>query len=127
MDAVYSEALLERFLSPKWAGDVELPTAVVTEGNPACGDVVQLAIRVNDGAITEARFRTLGCAIAIASSDCICDLIEGGTISAAEVVDIADLGSMLGGIPEERSSCAQAALAALRSAVRRLRTDAQVR
>lgn len=124
---MYSEQLLERFLSPNWVGDVEFPSAVVTEGNPACGDVVQLSIRLEDGVISEARFRTLGCAIAIAASDTICDLIEGATLSAAEMVDASDLDELLGGIPEERSSCAQAALAALRSVVRSLRSEAQVR
>lgn len=115
---MYSPELLQRFLEPKWVGDVASPTAVVTEGNPACGDVVQLSIGVTDGVITEARFRTLGCAIAIAASDVVCSLLDGKTLSGAGVIDSEEVASVLGGIPEERSSCAQAALSALRSVLR---------
>src|SRR5439155_23257879 len=73
-DSVYSAQLLDRFYHPRWVGNLAAPSASATEGNPTCGDVVQIEIQVTDGMISVARFRTLGCAIAIAASDALCDL-----------------------------------------------------
>lgn len=123
---MYSPELLQRFLEPKWVGDVASPAAVVTEGNPACGDVVQLSIEIIDGVITEARFRTLGCAVAISASDAVCSILEGKTLSAAAFIDTGDVASVLGGIPDERLSCAGAALAAVRSVLREAQSTVEI-
>lgn len=118
---MYSDLLLERFHNPKWVGDLPAPAAVGLEGNPVCGDVVQIGLEVSDGVISEARFRTLGCAVAIAASDAVCDLITGGSLTAAEVLDTGTLVAALGGIPEERISCISPPLAALRAALDQVR------
>lgn len=120
---MHSDQLLRRFTDPAWVGDLERPSVVVTEGNPTCGDVVQIGLEVADGLITEARFRTLGCAVAIAASDAICELTRGRTLTGAEVLDFDEVERALGGIPEERLSCATAPLSAFRSAIRQLRAQ----
>ncbi len=114
---MYSAQLLDRFYHPRWVGNLEAPSASATEGNPTCGDVVQIEIQVTDGMISVARFRTLGCAVAIAACDAVCDLATGQTITAAKFLHVDEVISELGGIPPKRESCAAAPLAALRSAL----------
>ena len=114
---MYSQRLLERFHDPVWAGDLEAPTSVATAGNPTCGDVVQIGVEVDGGVIRQARFRTLGCAIAIATSDALCDLVAGMPVYEALLLTTDDLATALGGIPEDRAACVSGPLAALRSAL----------
>jgi nitrogen fixation NifU-like protein len=115
---VYSQRLLQRFHDPVWAGDLDAPTSVATAGNRTCGDVVQIAVEVADGIVLRARFRTLGCAIAIAASDAVCDLVAGMPVYEALLLSTGDVVAALEGIPDDRSPCASGALAALRSALR---------
>jgi nitrogen fixation NifU-like protein len=117
---VYSERLLQRFHDPVWAGDLAAPTSIATAGNPTCGDVVQIGVEVLDGCVVQARFRTLGCAIAIAASDAVCDLVAGMPVYEALLLTTGDVAAALEGIPEDRSPCASGALAALRAALRGL-------
>lgn len=117
---MYSERLLQRFHDPVWAGDLAAPTSIATAGNPICGDVVQIGVEVLDGCVVQARFRTLGCAIAIAASDAVCDLVAGMPVYEALLLTTGDVAAALEGIPEDRSPCASGALAALRAALRGL-------
>lgn len=119
---MYSQRLLERFHSATRAGDLSAPSGVALKGNPTCGDVVQIGIEVSDdGWITDARFRTLGCAVAIAASDAVCDLVVGRTMAAAAVLGPDEIAEALGGIPQQRAGCAAAPVEALRSALYRIR------
>lgn len=115
---MFSVALLERFYDPRFVGDVDVPSATATEGNPTCGDVVRISLEVVDGAIRSARFRTLGCAVAIAASDAVCELVAGQTPVAAGYLHLDEVIAALGGIPAGREPCASAPLAALRAACR---------
>jgi nitrogen fixation NifU-like protein len=117
---VYSAQLLDRFYHPRWVGDLAAPSATATEGQPTCGDVVQIGLAVRDGAIASARFRTLGCAVAIAASDVICELVTGQSVAAAQFLHLDEVIAALGGIPPRRESCAAAPLTAMRSALQRL-------
>lgn len=119
---MYSDALLGRFLDPSHAGDLDAPDGTGKAGNATCGDVVHLALKAVDGRISEARFRTQGCATAIAASDALCELVIGTSVTAAEVLDSDALAATLGGIPEDRSNCATIALEALRSALEEIRS-----
>lgn len=114
---MYSEALLSRFLAPTRVGDIASPDGLGVEGNVTCGDVVHIAIKLNDGLIRSARFRVQGCATAIAAADACCELVEGGTITSAQSLEVGELSSLLGGIPPDRVSCAWICLGALRSAL----------
>ena len=114
---MYSAQVLDRFYHPRCVGNLAAPSASAVEGNPTCGDVVQIDVQVVDGIITVARFRTLGCAIAIAASDALCDLATGQTVTAAKFLHVDEVIAALGGIPAKRESCAAAPLAALRSAL----------
>lgn len=116
---MYSDVLLERFHSPSRAGDLEASTAKGKQGNPTCGDVVEISLRTKDGLIEEARFRALGCAIAIAASDLICEIVEGMPGTSAQVIDLEEISDRLGGVPERRWQCIAAPLAALQDALLR--------
>jgi len=117
---VFSARLLDRFYEPAHVGDLDAPTATATAGNPTCGDVVRLAVEVAGGAIVGARFRTLGCAVAIAASDAVCELVAGQSPMAAQFLHLGEVVAALDGIPEGRESCASAPLAALRAVLRAL-------
>ncbi|MGH2708221.1 MAG: iron-sulfur cluster assembly scaffold protein [Actinomycetota bacterium] len=117
---MYSRQLLERFHAPRWVGDLAAPSAVGTEGDPTCGDVIEIAIEVTDEVIRAARFRTFGCVVAIAASDAICEVITGLSLTGARMLGADEIHAVLGGVPEDRISCVVAPLAALRSALARL-------
>ncbi|GAC1363170.1 MAG: Fe-S cluster assembly scaffold protein NifU [Actinomycetota bacterium] len=117
---MFSERLLDHFYRPKWAGDLDSPSATATEGHAPCGDVVQIDIQVADGVVAAARFRTLGCAVAIAASDALCELVAGQSVTAAQFLHLDEVIAALDGIPPKRESCAGAPVAALRSALRHL-------
>lgn len=120
---MYSQRLLDHFHDPAWAGDLVAPTSVATAGNATCGDVVQIGVQVEAGVIVQARFRTLGCAIAIAASDALCDLVAGTSVYEAALLTTDDIAAALEGIPEDRTPCASGPLAALRAALRGLPGD----
>lgn len=122
---MYSDTLRQRFLSPAFAGDVDEPDGFGKEGNITCGDVVAIEIKVTDGVIAGARFRAQGCATAIAVADAVCQLVEGGSITAASVLDVQRVSAVLDGIPPTRLGCATIVLDALRHAIDDARDDGQ--
>ena len=134
---MFSAELLERFYHPRWVGtgaaagdggvadhaDGGRVWASATAGQPTCGDVVQIDVELVGGRIRSARFRTLGCAVAIAASDAVCELAGGQTPTAARYLHLDEVTAALGGIPPNRESCASAPLAALRAALRTLEAE----
>ena len=119
---MYSDQLMARFLHPSYIGDVEEADAVGVEGNITCGDVVHLSLKVQDGIIAEARFRSQGCATAIAAADVCCELAKGATMTAAEMLELSEITAALGGVPTEREGCAAIGLGALSSALEQIRS-----
>lgn len=119
---VYSDKLLARFFNPTYSGDVEGPDGLGIEGNITCGDAVQVSLKMQDGIICQARFRTQGCATAIAAADATCELATGLSVTAASTLGLSSLAALLGGVPEERANCAALALEALRAALKQVRS-----
>lgn len=115
---MFSEPLLDRFFHPRHVGDLAAPSASATEGNPICGDVVHIDLEVTGGTVAAARFRTLGCAVAIAASEAVCELVAGQPVAVAQFLHLNEIVAALGGIPPKRESCAEAPLAAFRAALR---------
>ena len=115
----YGPAVLDHFQNPRNPGMLEHPDLVGEAGNPVCGDRMRLYLRVADGRVTEARFQTFGCSVAIAASSVLTELVIGkslpelGRITNREIVDA------LGGLPEPKVNCSVLAEAALRSALSR--------
>jgi len=101
----YSPTVLDHFHNPRNLGDVDAPDAVAEVENPACGDRTRLSVRISDGRIAEARFRTEGCPAAIAASSITTELIRGRTLEEAAALRDTDVVAALGGLPRNKMHC----------------------
>ena len=119
----YGAGAVEHFTSPRNVGAVDLPDGTGSDANPSCGDRTIITIRVADGRVGEARFRTFGCTAAIASASALTELATGRTLGDAAALEPLDVLRALGGLPERKEACALMAVGALRAAV----LDARVR
>lgn len=116
-DTGYSETLLDHFEHPRNAGDLPDPDAFGRAGNPACGDVLELSLRIRDGRIQEARFRASGCSAAIASSSITTVMLRGRTLEEAAAITNRQVADALGGLPPARMHCSVLAEDAIRAAL----------
>ena len=114
---MYSKKVMEHFLNPKNMGKIEKPDGVGVAGNPVCGDVLTLYIKVRDGRIVDIKFQTLGCAAAIATSSMITELAKGKTIEEAMRITREDVADELGGLPPVKMHCSNLAAEALHKAI----------
>ena len=113
----YSEKTLKRFKNPEFAGEIENPDAVGQEGNPRCGDVMKIFLKVKNNVITDIKFKTYGCVAAIASSDMMCELAKGKTIDEALKIKAEDIVNGLGKMPPIKYHCSILGTEALRKAI----------
>ena len=96
----YSKTVMDRFQNPRNAGGMHGANAIGQVGNPACGDIMKMYLKINDdGVIENAKFKTFGCCAAIASTDIACDLIKGKTIEEALKVSNKDVLEIMGDLP----------------------------
>ena len=114
---MYSKEVLNRFTNPKNVGLIKGANGVGNVGNASCGDIIRVYIKVEDGKITDAKFKTFGCAAAIASSDVAMDLIKNKTIDEALKVTNNDVMAELGELPEQKIHCSMMAQEAIAAAV----------
>jgi nitrogen fixation protein NifU and related proteins len=112
---MYSAAVLDHFKNPRNAGDLPDATATVEVSNPVCGDILRLAVRVEDGRIADARFKTQGCVTAIACSSLLTELIRGKSLDEARHITPSQISDALGGLPPATMHGAQLACDALES------------
>lgn len=110
---MYSAAVLDHFKNPRNAGDLPNATAVVEATNPACGDVLRLAVRVENRQITEARFKAQGCVTAVACASLLTEMIAGKTLSETRAINAPQISDALGGLPQATFHGAQLAADAL--------------
>lgn len=110
---MYSAAVLDHFKNPRNAGDLDNATAVVEVSNPACGDILQLSARVEDGRIVDVRFKTQGCVTSIACASQLTEMLCGKTLQEAGQLTPAQISDALGGLPPATMHGAQLALDAL--------------
>ena len=114
---MYSKEVLNRFTNPKNVGLIKGASGVGTVGNATCGDIIKVYIKVEDDKISDAKFKTFGCAAAIASSDVAMDLIKGKSIDEALKVSNNDVMQELGELPEQKIHCSMMAQEAISAAV----------
>lgn len=119
---MYNETVMDHFQNPRNTGDMPAPDGVGSVGNPACGDVMKIFIRVADGRIAEVTYQTFGCAAAIACSSMASELIKGKTVEEAGALTRDDVALALGGLPERKMACSNLAPDAIRAAIEDFRS-----
>jgi nitrogen fixation NifU-like protein len=112
---------MDHFMHPRNMGEIEDATAIGEVGNPACGDVMKLYLKIEDGRITDAKFKTFGCGAAIASSSITTELIKGKTVEEALQLTNEAVAEALGGLPPAKQHCSVLAEDALRVAIENYR------
>lgn len=117
--ALYSEKVMEHFRNPKNVGVIENPDGVGEVGNPVCGDIMKIYLKINkDQIIEDVRFETFGCASAIASSSMATELIMGKPVSEALTLTNKAVAEALDGLPAHKLHCSVLAEEAIKKAVK---------
>ena len=114
---MYSEKVLDHFQNPRNVGEIENPDGVGQAGNPKCGDIMKIYLRVEDDIITDIKFKTFGCGAAIATSSMITELVKGKTLDEALQVSNKTVVEALGGLPPVKMHCSVLAEQAVRGAI----------
>lgn len=117
---MYSPQLLDHFQNPRNAGELPDADATVDLENPACGDMLRLTLKVNDGRITQANFKAKGCVAAIACASALTELLAGASLADAANLDREDVSQAVGGLPQASTHAAQLAMDALAAALRQI-------
>ena len=114
---MYNEKVMEVFKNPQHMGEVENYNAIGTVGNETCGDIMQITMRIENGIIVDAKFKTFGCAAAVASSSTATGMIIGKTIDEALKITNKDVITELEGLPPQKIHCSVLAEDAIRLAI----------
>jgi nitrogen fixation NifU-like protein len=114
---MYSEKVMEHFQNPRNVGEIEDADGVGEIGNPVCGDIMKLYIKVKDNRILDAKFQTFGCGAAIATSSMVTELVKGKTLEEAEKISRDTVAEALDGLPPIKMHCSNLAADALHKAI----------
>lgn len=114
---MYSEKVMEHFRHPRNVGEMENPDGTGRVGNPVCGDIMELYIKVKDGMIVDAKFQTFGCGAAIATSSMVTELVKGKTLEEALKISNKTVAEALDGLPANKLHCSVLAEEALQAAI----------
>lgn len=113
----YSEKVMDHFRNPRNVGEIPDASGIGNVGNPVCGDIMRLFIKVDNGVITDAKFMTFGCGAAIATSSMVTELVKGKTVEEALRISNRAVAEALGGLPKIKMHCSMLAEQALKSAI----------
>jgi nitrogen fixation NifU-like protein len=114
---MYTEKVMEHFKNPRNVGEIPDADGVGTVGNPVCGDLMTIYIKVKDNRLTDIKFKTFGCGSAIATSSMITELAKGRTLEEAMKITRANVADSLGGLPPVKMHCSNLAADALHAAI----------
>lgn len=120
---MYSDKVIEHFKHPHNQGVIEDADAVGQEGNPICGDVMKIYLKIDNGKVADIKFETLGCAAAIAVSSALTDLAKGLTLDQALAITKDQVVDDLGGLPAPKVHCSMLGVEALKQAINNYRSE----
>ena len=127
MKGMYTKKTMNLFLHPHNMGTMKNPDAVGEAGNPICGDLMKIYIKVKDNKIKDIKFETLGCAAAIATSSIITDIVKGKSLEQAEKITGKDVVKGLGKLPPIKVHCSVLAEEALKNAIKNYRKKHKIK
>ena len=113
----YSEKVMDHFMNPRNVGEIEGADGVGEVGNPACGDMMRLYLKIDGGKVVDAKFRTFGCGAAIASSSMLTEMIKGKSVDEARAITNQHVADALDGLPAVKIHCSVMAEQAVKSAL----------
>jgi nitrogen fixation NifU-like protein len=114
----YSKKVMEHFMNPRNVGMIKNPDGYGKVGNPVCGDIMEIFIKVKDDVITDIKFKTFGCGSAIATSSMVTELAKGKHVDEAISITRDDVAQELDGLPPQKMHCSNLAADALTEAIR---------
>lgn len=114
---MYSKKVMAHFSNPSNVGEIEDADGIGEVGNPTCGDMMTIYIKVDDNVLTDVKFKTFGCGAAIATSSMITEMARGKTIDDALKITRADVAEELDGLPPVKMHCSNLAADALHAAI----------
>ena len=123
--SLYSDKVMEHFKNPQNVGEIENPDGIGHVGNAVCGDIMELYIRVNDGTIIDAKFKTFGCGAAIATSSMVTEMVKGKSIEEALKISNQAVAAALDGLPPIKMHCSVLAEEALKLAIEDYRSKSK--
>ena len=117
MTQAYSNKVMEHFANPRNVGEIEDADGIGSVGNPVCGDIMKMYLKIKDNIIEDVKFKTFGCGAAIATSSIATEMIKGKTIEEALNLTNSAVAEALGGLPKVKMHCSVLAEQAVRSAI----------
>ena len=122
---VYSEKVMDHFMHPRNVGEMDNPDGVGQVGNPVCGDIMKIFLRIKDDRIDDIKFKTFGCGAAIATSSMVTELVKGKTLDEAMQISNQAVAEALDGLPAPKMHCSNLAADALHAAISNYRQKQQ--
>ena len=119
---MYSELVMEHFSNPRNVGEIADADGIGEEGNPTCGDIMRIYIKVKDGRLADVKFKTFGCGAAIATSSMVTEMVMGKTLDEAMEISNKAVAEALGGLPPVKMHCSNLAADALHKAIEDFRS-----
>ena len=114
---MYNEKVMEAFANPKNVGEIENPDGVGLVGNASCGDIMQITLKIENDIIVDAKFKTFGCAAAIATSSTATEMVKGMTVEEALQLTNKKVVEVLEGLPPQKLHCSVLAEEAIKKAI----------
>jgi len=113
----YSQKVMDHFMNPRNVGSIENPDGVGEVGNPRCGDIMRIYLKIENDVITDIKFQTFGCGAAVATSSMITEMVKGKNIEEELKISNQNVAEALGGLPPVKMHCSNLAAQALKAAI----------
>lgn len=114
---MYTDKVMDHFSNPRNVGEIENADGVGQVGNPTCGDVMKLTVKIEDDKIVDVKFKTFGCGAAVATSSMVTEMVKGKTIEEALAISNKAVAEALDGLPPQKMHCSNLAADALHKAI----------